>query len=62
MCDFVFRKGEGQGNPLVEQFIARKADILFCPAWKSATHQEEGNEEEEPAAGVSVGSHTSLLY
>lgn len=48
----MFRKGEGQGNPLVEQFIARKADILFCPAWKTATHQEEGNEEEEPAAGV----------
>uniref|UniRef100_A0A7N6BHU1 S1 motif domain-containing protein n=1 Tax=Anabas testudineus TaxID=64144 RepID=A0A7N6BHU1_ANATE len=40
-------KGEGQGNPLVEQFIARKADILFCPAWKTATVQEEEHEEEE---------------
>lgn len=51
MC-FLCRKGEGQGNPLVEQFIARKADILFCPTWKTATHQEEGHEEEETAAGV----------
>ncbi|XP_068599471.1 tetratricopeptide repeat protein 14 isoform X2 [Brachionichthys hirsutus] len=39
--------GDGRGNPLVEQFIARKADILFCPAWKTATHQEEDYEEEE---------------
>ncbi|KAE8293912.1 Tetratricopeptide repeat protein 14 [Larimichthys crocea] len=40
----------GHDNPLVEQFIARKADILFCPAWKTATHQEEEHEEEEDAA------------
>lgn len=52
MCVFLCRRGEGQGNPLVEQFIARKADILFCPAWKTATHQEDGLEEEETAAGV----------
>ncbi|XP_068175479.1 tetratricopeptide repeat protein 14 [Antennarius striatus] len=42
--------GDGRGNPLVEQFIARKADILFCPTWKTATHQEEDYEEEEEAA------------
>ncbi|XP_069560810.1 tetratricopeptide repeat protein 14 isoform X1 [Brachyistius frenatus] len=42
--------GEEQNNPLVEQFIARKADILFCPAWKTATPQEEEHEEEEDAA------------
>ncbi|XP_038571097.1 tetratricopeptide repeat protein 14 isoform X1 [Micropterus salmoides] len=43
-------RGEKQNSPLVEQFIARKADILFCPAWKTATHQEEEHEEEEEAA------------
>nr|XP_046248018.1 tetratricopeptide repeat protein 14 isoform X2 [Scatophagus argus] len=41
---------ERRGNPLVEQFIARKADILFCPAWKITTHQEDEHEEEEEAA------------
>ena len=41
-----------QDNPLVEQFIARKADILFCPSWKTTTPQEEEHEEqEEEAAG-----------
>lgn len=40
-------------NPLVEQFVARKADILFCPSWKTATPQEEEHEEEDTAAGVS---------
>ncbi|XP_071342482.1 tetratricopeptide repeat protein 14 isoform X2 [Trachinotus anak] len=43
-------KGEEPGSPLVEQFIARKADILFCPAWKTATLQEEEHEEGEEAA------------
>lgn len=46
---FTCSKGEGQGSPLVEQFVARKADILFCPAWKTATVQEEEHEEEEAA-------------
>ncbi|XP_039983907.1 tetratricopeptide repeat protein 14 isoform X2 [Xiphias gladius] len=43
-------KGEEQGSPLVEQFIARKADILFCPAWKTVILQEEDHEEEEEEA------------
>ncbi|XP_068581119.1 tetratricopeptide repeat protein 14 isoform X2 [Cebidichthys violaceus] len=43
-------KSDGQDSPLVEQFIARKADILFCPAWKTTTHQEEEHEEEDDAA------------
>ncbi|XP_070688715.1 tetratricopeptide repeat protein 14 [Pempheris klunzingeri] len=43
-------RSEGQGSLLVEQFIARKADILFCPAWKTATHQQEEHEEEEEEA------------
>ncbi|CAJ1061020.1 tetratricopeptide repeat protein 14 isoform X2 [Xyrichtys novacula] len=44
--------GEKLDNPLVEQFIARKADILFCPAWRTAAAQEEkhAEEEEEEAA------------
>ncbi|XP_070764814.1 tetratricopeptide repeat protein 14 isoform X2 [Enoplosus armatus] len=42
-------RGEGQDSPLVEQFVARKADILFCPAWQTATHKEEEHEEEEEA-------------
>ncbi|XP_034736564.1 tetratricopeptide repeat protein 14 isoform X1 [Etheostoma cragini] len=43
-------KSDGPDSPLVEQFIARKADILFCPAWKTAIHQEEEQPEEEDAA------------
>ncbi|XP_070816734.1 tetratricopeptide repeat protein 14 isoform X1 [Chaetodon trifascialis] len=46
--------GEGKGSPLVEQFIARKADILFSPAWKTATHQEEEHEEEEAAEPYAI--------
>lgn len=40
---------EGKDNSLVEQFIARKADILFSPAWKTATVQEEEHLEEDAA-------------
>ncbi|KAF7657615.1 hypothetical protein LDENG_00024710 [Lucifuga dentata] len=46
--------GEGQSSHLVEQFIARKADILFCPAWKTATPQEEENEEEDAAEPCAI--------
>lgn len=38
---------EGQQSHLVEQFIARKADILFCPAWRTATPQDDEYEEED---------------
>uniref|UniRef100_A0A671VQ16 Tetratricopeptide repeat domain 14 n=1 Tax=Sparus aurata TaxID=8175 RepID=A0A671VQ16_SPAAU len=47
-------KAEGKDNPLVEQFIARKADILFCPSWKTATHQEGEHEEEEAAEPYAI--------
>lgn len=53
MSYFLNRRGDGKSNPLVEQFVARKADILFCPSWKTATPQEEEHEEEDTAAGVS---------
>ncbi|XP_072245090.1 tetratricopeptide repeat protein 14 [Leuresthes tenuis] len=47
LCKATYERGEEQGSTLVEQFIARKADILFCPAWKTATPQEHKHEEEE---------------
>lgn len=51
LCKAVYeRRGEGQASPLVEQFVARKADILFSPAWKTAKPKEEEHEEEEEAA------------
>uniref|UniRef100_A0A1A7YW65 Tetratricopeptide repeat domain 14 n=1 Tax=Iconisemion striatum TaxID=60296 RepID=A0A1A7YW65_9TELE len=40
-------RGDEPDSPLVEQFIARKADILFSPSWKTATPQEQEHEEEE---------------
>ncbi|XP_019959701.2 tetratricopeptide repeat protein 14 isoform X3 [Paralichthys olivaceus] len=43
-------RAEEQGSPLVEQFIARKADILFCPSWKTTTPQDEEHEEQEEEA------------
>ncbi|XP_037325119.2 tetratricopeptide repeat protein 14 isoform X1 [Pungitius pungitius] len=43
-------KSDEQDSPLVEQFIARKADILFSPAWKTTAHQEEEHEEDDDAA------------
>ncbi|XP_051929516.1 tetratricopeptide repeat protein 14-like [Hippocampus zosterae] len=42
--------GEEQSSPLVEQFIARKADILFSPSWKTATPKEEEQPRQEEAA------------
>ncbi|XP_022053629.2 tetratricopeptide repeat protein 14 isoform X1 [Acanthochromis polyacanthus] len=48
LCKATYQsRSEDKSNPLVEQFIARKADILFSPAWKTATLQEEEHEEEE---------------
>ncbi|XP_047231168.1 tetratricopeptide repeat protein 14 isoform X2 [Girardinichthys multiradiatus] len=40
-------RGDEHASPLVEQFIARKADILFCPAWKTANPPQQDEEEEE---------------
>ncbi|XP_013882877.1 fragile X mental retardation syndrome-related protein 1 isoform X4 [Austrofundulus limnaeus] len=40
-------RGEEQDGSLVEQFIARKADILFCPSWKTANPHEQEHEDEE---------------
>ncbi|XP_054646665.1 tetratricopeptide repeat protein 14 isoform X2 [Dunckerocampus dactyliophorus] len=66
--------GEGKSNPLVEQFIARKADILFCPSWKIAAPKEEKHGDEEAAEpyavmpplelfmGVSFEERRAMLY
>lgn len=76
-CAFAFilllssSRGEEHGNPLIEQFIARKADILFCQAWKTVTHQDDRHEEDEDAAGlfcfallfsITVSLHTFCIY
>lgn len=42
----IYRKYGGEDNALVEQFIARKADILFAPSWKSSALMEDVLEEE----------------
>lgn len=49
---YFLSRSEEAGNPLLEQFIARKADILFRPVWKTVAHQEDTHEDEEEAAGV----------
>ncbi|XP_028260254.1 tetratricopeptide repeat protein 14 [Parambassis ranga] len=54
LCKATYERGEEQSNPLVEQFIARKADILFCPSWKTATAQEDEHEEEEAAEPYAI--------
>ncbi|XP_047443279.1 tetratricopeptide repeat protein 14 isoform X2 [Mugil cephalus] len=54
LCKATYERGEKQSNPLVEQFIARKADILFCPSWKTATLQEEEHEEEDAAEPYAI--------
>ncbi|XP_042370068.1 tetratricopeptide repeat protein 14 isoform X2 [Plectropomus leopardus] len=47
LCKATCERSDGQDSALVEQFIARKADILFSPAWKTVTHQEEEHEEQD---------------
>lgn len=47
-------RGDNKDSTLVEQFIARKADILFCPSWKTTTVKEEEHEEEEAAEPYAV--------
>ncbi|KAG7327431.1 hypothetical protein KOW79_009037 [Hemibagrus wyckioides] len=48
----VNQRDKEDDSPVVEQFIARKADLLFAPAWKSTTPGEEEWQEEtlEPYA------------
>ncbi|XP_041704935.1 tetratricopeptide repeat protein 14-like isoform X2 [Coregonus clupeaformis] len=67
------RKYGGEDNAVVEQFVARKADILFAPSWKSSAPMDDVLEEEgeEPYAimppleqfmEVSFEERRNLLY
>lgn len=44
-------------SPVVEQFIARKADLLFAPAWKSTTPGEDKLQEETQGYLCTVQIH-----
>uniref|UniRef100_A0A8C9V1N3 Tetratricopeptide repeat domain 14 n=1 Tax=Scleropages formosus TaxID=113540 RepID=A0A8C9V1N3_SCLFO len=47
------RKDKNTDSSAVEQFIARKADLLFSPTWKSAVPaEEEWSEETEEAYAI----------
>ncbi|KAL7867023.1 hypothetical protein AOLI_G00148370 [Acnodon oligacanthus] len=48
----VNQRDKDDDSPVVEQFIARKADLLFAPSWKSTTLVEEEWQEDlrEPYA------------
>ncbi|XP_036442165.1 tetratricopeptide repeat protein 14 isoform X3 [Colossoma macropomum] len=48
----VNQRDKDDDSPVVEQFIARKADLLFAPSWKSTTPVEEEWQEDlrEPYA------------
>ncbi|XP_050950788.1 tetratricopeptide repeat protein 14 isoform X2 [Labeo rohita] len=39
-------------SPVLEQFIARKADLLFAPTWKTSTPADEWQEESGEAYAV----------
>lgn len=41
-----YNRDKEDDSPVVEQFIARKADLLFASAWKSTTPGEEEWQEE----------------
>ncbi|KAL0159312.1 hypothetical protein M9458_043037, partial [Cirrhinus mrigala] len=38
--------------PVLEQFIARKADLLFAPSWKTSTPADEWQEESGEAYAI----------
>ncbi|XP_061680938.1 tetratricopeptide repeat protein 14 isoform X2 [Syngnathoides biaculeatus] len=52
LCNAAYEGYEERSSPLVEQFIARKADILFSPSWKTATPKEEEDGDEAAAYAV----------
>uniref|UniRef100_A0A671STK6 S1 motif domain-containing protein n=1 Tax=Sinocyclocheilus anshuiensis TaxID=1608454 RepID=A0A671STK6_9TELE len=35
------QRDKEEGSPVLEQFIARKADLLFAPSWKTSTPADE---------------------
>ncbi|KAI7791230.1 tetratricopeptide repeat protein 14 isoform X1 [Triplophysa rosa] len=46
------RRDKEEESPILEQFIARKADLLFAPSWKSCKPAEEWQEESGEAYAV----------
>uniref|UniRef100_A0AAZ3S1M6 Tetratricopeptide repeat protein 14 n=1 Tax=Oncorhynchus tshawytscha TaxID=74940 RepID=A0AAZ3S1M6_ONCTS len=64
-CSMFCRKYGGEDNALVEQFIARKADILFAPSWKSSATVEDPYAIMPPLEqfmAVSFEERRNLLY
>ncbi|KAK7137353.1 hypothetical protein R3I93_017436 [Phoxinus phoxinus] len=45
-------KDKEDASPVLEQYIARKADLLFAPSWKSSTPADEWQEESGEAYAV----------
>ncbi|XP_051978050.1 tetratricopeptide repeat protein 14 [Xyrauchen texanus] len=43
------QRDKEEGSPVLEQFIARKADLLFASSWKSSKPTEEWQEDSEEA-------------
>lgn len=48
-------------SPVVEQFIARKADLLFAPSWKSTTPGEDEWQEETQGYSYTVQIHIQAV-
>ncbi|XP_056615530.1 tetratricopeptide repeat protein 14 [Triplophysa dalaica] len=46
------QRDKDEESPILEQFIARKADLLFEPSWKSSKPAEEWQEESGEAYAV----------
>uniref|UniRef100_A0A671SVW7 S1 motif domain-containing protein n=1 Tax=Sinocyclocheilus anshuiensis TaxID=1608454 RepID=A0A671SVW7_9TELE len=46
------QRDKEEGSPVLEQFIARKADLLFAPSWKTSTPADERQEESGEAHAV----------
>uniref|UniRef100_A0A673J311 Tetratricopeptide repeat protein 14-like n=1 Tax=Sinocyclocheilus rhinocerous TaxID=307959 RepID=A0A673J311_9TELE len=46
------QRDKEEGSPVLEQFIARKADLLFAPSWKTSTPADERLEESGEAHAV----------
>ncbi|XP_067272496.1 tetratricopeptide repeat protein 14 isoform X2 [Pseudorasbora parva] len=46
------QRDKEETSPVLEQFIARKADLLFAPSWKSSTPADEWQEESGEAYAI----------
>ncbi|XP_051765687.1 tetratricopeptide repeat protein 14 isoform X2 [Ctenopharyngodon idella] len=48
----IIQRDKEEISPVLEQFIARKADLLFAPSWKSSTPADEWQEESGEAYAI----------